>query len=361
MPLPTAPRGPSATVIVHLLVPHLLDLLDFDASDPSPFADLSLEGLERLLSRGRWQPAEPASPEVWLCRAFGVERQQDWPVAPLTLALDEGAPGGAYWLRADPVHLQVERDRVLLADSGTFEVNQAEAAALTDTLNRHFAEEELAFYPMRPDRWYLRLPAVPRLQTRLIAEAIGRDVDAFQLTGEDAPRWQRRLTEIQMLLHEHPVNLRREAEGRPPINSVWLWGGGREVPAPRPVFSTVYARDVLALALARAAGVAARALPPSAREFFAGPREEGEVLVVLDRLRGAVQYGDVQGWREGLAALEGQWFAPLEAALGAKRFERLVVTPVPAPVQVQVRASDLRRFWRRKRPLPVWAARSRGG
>jgi hypothetical protein len=345
-------------VIVHLLVPHLFD---FDVSDPSPFADLCLERLERLLSRGRWQPAAPVSPEVWLCRAFAVACQQDWPIAPLTLTLDGGLPGEAYWLRADPIHLQLERDRVRLVDSTVFEVSPTEAIALTDTLNRHFAEEGLAFHPMRPDRWYLRLPAVPRLKTRLITEVIGRDVDAFHPTGEDALRWQRRLTEIQMMLHEHPVNLRREAQGHPPINSVWLWGGGQQVPVPRPAFGAVYARDILSLALARAAGVPGRMLPASAREFLADAQEEGEVLVVLDRLRGAAQYRDVEGWRAGLVALEADWFAPLEAALSAKRLEGLVVIPVPAPAQVQARASDLRRFWRRRRPFPAWAASIQGG
>ncbi len=344
-------------MIVHLLVPHLFA---FDASDPSPFAGLCLTHLERLLSRGRWQSSAPASLEGWLCRAFGVERQQDWPVAPLTLGLDGGTPGDAYWLRADPVHLQVEGDRVLLVDSSAFEVNPAEAAALTDALNQHFAEEGLAFLPMRPDRWYLRLPIAPRLKTRPIAEAVGRDVDAFHPTGDEAPRWQRRLTEIQMLLHEHPVNLRREAEGRPPINSVWLWGGGRQVPVPRPALDAVYAQDVLARALARAAGVPSRPLPSSAREFLAGPRTEAEVLVVLDHLRSAAQYRDSQRWRQGLALLEAHWFAPLEAALGAKGFERLLLSPVPAPVRVQARASDLRRFWRRPRPLLVWVAKSQG-
>ncbi|HSC98716.1 MAG TPA: hypothetical protein VLI21_07425, partial [Casimicrobiaceae bacterium] len=32
--------------------------------------------------------------------------------------------------------------------------------------------------------------------------------------------------EIQMLLHEHPVNAAREARSEPPVTGIWFWGGG---------------------------------------------------------------------------------------------------------------------------------------
>lgn len=341
-------------MILHLLVS---DLFGFDAADGASFAELELPSLERLLSRGRWQPAEPLALEAWLCRAFGVARQQDWPVAPLTLRLDGGTPGDAYWLRADPVHLQVQQDRVILADSGTFEIGQPEAGVLTDTLNRYFEAEGLVFFPMRPDRWYVRLDAPPRLQTHPVTDVAGRDVDAFLPVGEDAGNWRRRLTEIQMLLHEHPLNLEREAAGRLPVNSVWLWGGGRDPAPPQSVYTAVYARDPLARALALAAGIPARPLPASAREWLARVREE-QALVVLDTLRGAVQYGDARGLREGLAMLESEWFSPLEAALENSSLERLLLAPVPAPARVEVAGSDLRKFWRLRKGLGMWAARA---
>lgn len=43
--------------------------------------------------------------------------------------------------------------------------------------------------------------------------------------------------EVEMALHEHAVNLRREAAGLPPVNSLWLWGGGfapEQTTEPRP-------------------------------------------------------------------------------------------------------------------------------
>ena len=47
----------------------------------------------------------------------------DWPVAPLTLALDGLAAGNAYWLRCDPVHLRAERSGLILVDGDALAPN----------------------------------------------------------------------------------------------------------------------------------------------------------------------------------------------------------------------------------------------
>jgi hypothetical protein len=42
--------------------------------------------------------------------------------------------------------------------------------------------------------------------------------------GRDGARIRSLMNEIQMLLYEHPVNLRRERARQLPINGWWLWG-----------------------------------------------------------------------------------------------------------------------------------------
>jgi hypothetical protein len=45
---------------------------------------------------------------------------------------------------------------------------------------------------------------------------------------EDSLReWRRLLNEIQMVWHEHPVNIARAERGEVPINSLWLFGGAK--------------------------------------------------------------------------------------------------------------------------------------
>ena len=86
----------------------------------------------------------------WLCREFGLEKQGDWPVAALTLLAEGGSPANDFWLRADPAHLQLQRDRMILMDAGGLAITNDEAAGLTATLNRHFADDGLIFFSHPP-------------------------------------------------------------------------------------------------------------------------------------------------------------------------------------------------------------------
>src|SRR5262245_29700570 len=121
-----------------------------------------LPAAETLIAKGRRRTVPFESAEAWLCERFGVARQRDWPVAPYALLGDGGAPGDDYWLRADPVHLVVDRDRLVLA--GSARLSREEAESLVEPLNAHFAGE-IVLHPLRPERWYARLPAAPDLVT----------------------------------------------------------------------------------------------------------------------------------------------------------------------------------------------------
>ncbi|MBI2311137.1 MAG: phosphoglycerate mutase [Betaproteobacteria bacterium] len=334
---------------LHLLIP---DLFWPDPRNADVYRDLGLPGLERLLSRGTRSEMPGEEAEAWLCRAFGVPRQQDWPVAPLTLEGDGGRAGDAYWLRADPVHLRIERDQAVLADSGTFSISQAEANALTEALNTHLQGDGLIFYPLRPDRWYLRVEHAPRFQTHPLPAAAGRNIPALLPAGEEGPAWRRLLNEIQMLFHQHAVNEAREARGDMPVNSVWLWGGGVAPQSIDKPYDAVFADDPLALALAARSGASPAPLPGEVEQCFAAPGP-GTALAMLDALRGAAQYGDAYGWREGLQKLEATWFAPLLDALGSGRPGTVTVHATGPAVsrRFTVSRTDLRKFWRGRKPL----------
>jgi len=338
----------------HLLLP---DLFWPERDFPDIYRGLAAPALERLLAKGRRHAADSRaganSAEEWLCERFDVERQGDLPAAPFCLLADGGEPGTHHWLRADPVHLRLEGNRLMLADSGTFSVSQQEAESLAASLNAHFSGDGLVFYPLRPDRWYLRVVRVPALETTPLEQATGRSIDSMLPRGADSPAWRAHLNDIQMLLHSHAVNEKRESAGELPINSVWLWGGGRlpdTVPAP---FNAVWSRDVFAAGLAQAARIAARKLPGDAAELLRAGASEGVNLIVLDQLRAPAQYGDAQGWRAGLAQLERDWFAPLLEALQQQRIGMLSLHALgPAGARsVEITRGDLRRFWRRVKPL----------
>jgi hypothetical protein len=280
-----------------------------------------LPALELLLARGRASEAEAQSYAAWLGEAFDV--------APLPAgALTAGAEG--FWLRADPVHLRLLGDSMVLVP--VTGLRQAEADQLVATLNRQFSGRH-DFRAPHPEAWAMRAePAA--LETRSPQELAGMDIDPH-LPG--AP-WTALLNEIQMALHEHPVNEARELA----VNSVWLWGAGALPRGATAPWRSVSAAEPLALGLARAAGIAPRAPARRAETWLADLPEDGRHLVVLE---GAA------------AALEESWFAPLLAALRDGRIGMLTLHVPDAGTSFEITRADLRRFWRRTRPLPAHAPR----
>ena len=331
---------------VTLLVPDLFwPREDGDA----PYRELELPSAGLLLGRARRRRFPPVGLEAWLCQAFEVERQHDWPVAALTLALDGGDVAEGYWLRADPVHLLAHRDRLTLLDPEMVKPRLEDAAELVPLLNRHFAADGLAFQAPHPGRWYVRAPGALRLSTRELSQAAGRDVAGAMPTGEDSLRWRRVLTEIQMLFHEHAVNQRREERGELPINSVWLWGGGRRPSVQGQHFTHVAGENLLAQALAGRTGA----------EVLSGsklPADRAARVLSVAEIP-AARYGDDLPWRQGLAAMESSHFAPLLAALrdGAVSEAAIVALHTRACLRFDVSRADLFKFWRAKRPLRAHA------
>lgn len=300
--------------------------------------------LELLLGRGRATRGETQSLEAWLQRGFALPA---FPAGALTVLGAGSDPGTAAWVRADPVHLRLLRDRAVLVPGEALGISAAEAQALVAFLNAHFSGR-LEIHAATPARWSARLPAPleageqPALEAAGTAAAPARQGDAL-------------LTELQMALHEHPVNEAREARGEPAINSLWLWGSGAAPEAARASWQSVTADDPVVRGLARAAKLRCRDASPGSAWLDRAP-EQGRHLVVLDTLRPLAALSDAPGFAAALEALERDWFAPLLSALRAKR---LGMVSVYAPdgersLSVETVGGDLHRFWRRPRSVATW-------
>ncbi|TCS73049.1 hypothetical protein EDC61_103172 [Sulfuritortus calidifontis] len=314
--------------MLHLIIPQLLGHPD---EVPTP-------ALAALLARGGPAPSPPASPAEALCRAAGLA---DCPLAALSAADDGADIGDACWLRADPIYLHLNIDQLVLTDPRGLGLGSAESAALAASLNRHFAADGLELLPLAPDRWYLKLERAPALQTTPLTQVVDQGIDRHLPRGADARRWRSVMNEAQMLLHEHPVNQAREAQGLPPVNSLWLWGGGRLNAASQSRIASCYADAPSAQALARACGLPCQVEPTGLAEL--GPIGQ-ETLVVLNGLRTT----PANERRERLRDYERRWFAPLLRALQQGRVGGLdLIGTGPRPVQVSLDRRAAWRIWRR--------------
>ena len=307
-------------------------------------AGLAIPAFAWLAGRGERRRFAPRALHDWLGSRFGLT---GWPAGPLTLFAECADEAGGYWLRADPVHLAVGLHGVELADFAARMITADEAGRLVDNLNRQFAGDGLRFVAVAPERWLLRLDVEPDAQFSSSGPA--RDIGKSLPQGADAMLWQRRLNEIQMVLHADPVNDQRMAHGLSAINSLWLWGGGWQPlrDALQKPADIVYANDSELIALAQLAGAAGAPRPAA----WSGVRGE-DALVLLDDLAEPARAGNALAWREAWQMLERDWFAPARQAFAAGRIDELLLTLPDAGMQITLRRHDRWKFWRR--PWALW-------
>ncbi|MHA6203334.1 phosphoglycerate mutase [Dyella soli] len=185
------------------------------------------------------------------------------PAAALRREMMVGDAAGSRWLCADPAWVQPDLNGVRLLACGRMQLGMEEAQALAGPLKPVFEEAGMLLEVSSPDHWHVRLPDDAPLPAFAAPEqALGEDLFEHLPQGADGRRWRVILNEVQVLLHQHPANAERRARGLPPINSLWLWGGGRLPGAVQTPLGGVIGDDVLLCALAKHAGIAV--LPRSA-------------------------------------------------------------------------------------------------
>ncbi len=124
-----------------------------------------------------------------------------------------------------PVHLEASHDDARLLPAECLSLTTEESESLVATLNELWNPDSIYVTAHSEIDWQLTgqdataLDCLPPalLAYRSMADALPRSIDAAQ--------WRQLLTEAQMLLHEHPVNISRQQRGLRSVNSIWCFGG----------------------------------------------------------------------------------------------------------------------------------------
>ncbi|MDR2450817.1 MAG: hypothetical protein LBE85_03390, partial [Candidatus Accumulibacter sp.] len=191
--------------------------------------------LAAWLARGRFAARAAQAPEAVLAEMFG--HAAEVALGEIRLRGESGPLGDAGPARcvaADPVHLAVARERLILVEGAALAILPEEVAALVDALNRHFADLGV-FHAAGAGRWYLRpaasrgervRQALARRAAPPLSAVAGRGVEQVLREIIEERELRHLYNEMQTLLHAQPVNRRRGEGGRATINSLWLWGAG---------------------------------------------------------------------------------------------------------------------------------------
>jgi hypothetical protein len=274
-----------------------------------------------------------------------------WIGAPDGTGAQAADAGRHYWL-ATPVHFFTGIDRIQLHGAGPLWLPEAEQQELVRQFAQVFGDSpwRLLAFGQRE----LLLAGPPLSASGLDpAEFSGADPSPGLPQGPDAAALKRLGSEIELWLHQQPLNQARIARGELAISALWLWGGARTAPPPAPHRSVrlalpgtpppprLFGRDTYAEALWRLSGAAAQPLPQSLAAagalmdaaadciFLFPMRHDGSVTSALVQLE--------QGWLAAAGtALRRHRIAALQLLIGARVY--------------RLSGLNLYRLWRTRAP-----------
>lgn len=243
-----------------------------------------------------------------------------------------------FWLRMQPIHFMAGLDRITtVVLRGAGRMTAEERSSLDPIFAEHLQSAGLELHAAN-DEWLLRSESQLRVQTVSSGFAAANPFSEILPRGADAGPVRRLMTEMQMLLHEHPVNERRQARGAPAINAVWVCGEGILHDVSSVSLPVGYGEDPFLRGIYRLHDQTVGAKPADAKSLLAQLR--GPTVALIDA--------------PDPDALETQWLAPVARALLGGAISRL--TLMFDAWQVSVDRGDMFKLWRRERRPMEWAA-----
>jgi len=316
-------------------VPETHDSPDAVVLLPAVRGHLRHRTLLRWLSQGRLEEsAAPVEPLAEVVRALGL----DYPAESLAALRMWGQTGdrpGTWIAAADPVCMEPQLDRLFLHALGPAHVSRPELRRLFDALQETLGGNGALGFARLGSCGYIRSrqPMVtPDVPPALLD---GQNPHGSLPPADLAADTLNLISEIEMTLHAQPVNAERQSRGEPPVNSLWIWGGGYAPERGRVAVPPLYADEPLLRGFwesvsgtsAHWPGTIAACLDAAPAGFVASvpPGQEGfDTLVTeLSALRKAVQAGRL----------------------------RCIVLISADGVRATLRRSDRFRVWRRIAPL----------
>lgn len=307
--------------------------------------------LEHLVRFGE-RTALPEGWRAWTARWLGLAQHAgESPASVAAAALADAPLDCAVWL-ATPLHLVAGLTSVHVDRRSALRLPAAELAQLAASFRETFRGSGFDLHPLAGGELLLSGPAsLAQATTTEPARMLLTPVAEALPAGEHAVLLRRLSAEIEMWLHDHPVNEARARRAEPPVATLWLWGGGVPATAPSPASRSIdaaaFGSDAYVRGLWRLAGGETRPMPvdwPAVIRESRAPRALG-VVEIAELLHANAS------WRlaEAIAEIDRRLLSPSLAALHRGELDRLVL--LANDRCLAVRAADRWRLWRRKRSV----------
>ncbi|MCP3852254.1 MAG: hypothetical protein GY694_18750 [Gammaproteobacteria bacterium] len=273
-------------------------------------------------------------------------------------------------MRADPCYLVADRDQLVLAKAGSFDLSMDEAKQFEDEINGFFNDfNEEQFWTLKivsPESWYIISDKPIFIQSIPPENALGQPIKSFLFNHvvenskpldksvsneEDTLHWLNLFNEIQMILHQSGVNNKRKLEKKTPINSLWFWGGGAGIEKNsnelvKQSETLVYSDHLFVKSLCQ---LNQQKCHPLTEKFKLPPSTVGteKLIYVIDDFSRAIKNKDIFTWVGLLEQFETNYLAVLFDNLKRGQISQLELLS-PSGKSLVITKAFLRRWWRKK-------------
>ena len=179
-----------------------------------------------------------------------------------------------------------------------------------------------------------------------ILSVLGKTANPYIEQSRQNLPWYKLLNEIQMFMHQHPVNQRRLQRGLVPINSLWFWGAGHRLQTPDSNLAW-FCDDPLLNRFARSLGLA----PQSCAEIDTTVNP-ADALVIDLRLLELLKTERTVPLDQLLLDIDHQLLKPLLAMVHQGRTQ--IVLRAGYEFDFTLKPSALMKFWRPQKTLSSW-------
>lgn len=250
-----------------------------------------------------------------------------------------GERADGFWLRAQPIHFAAGLDRLTTVPlRGHARLSIAEREWLTPTFVDHLQSAGFELHDGADGEWLLRSEAPLQVQTVTPEFAAANPAEDILPRGRDAGGLRRLMTELQMLLHEHPVNTQRQLRGLPALNAIWVHGEGMLSDLSVTSLPAACGDDVYLRGIYRLHDRPVKSRPTDVTALLT--QVSGPTVAVIDVTNAET--------------FEAQWLAPLSRALLSGAIAKLTV--MFDGWQVVTNRAAMFKLWRRDLQPANWGA-----
>lgn len=122
-----------------------------------------------------------------------------------------------------PIELTPDFSGLFCVGSKHLELSTEESHEIIDHCNVYFKDQKLQLVYVSNQTWTLETQYPVSVKMTPLNNITGQYINQYLPQGRDEQRWCQLLTDTQLLLAEHPVNVARRKKGLSEINSLWFW------------------------------------------------------------------------------------------------------------------------------------------